>query len=74
MMKPRFQHASWLRSTFVAVSAALLVFMAFLLEAQALRADQQTSPDKKEAEPKKGKAARMKSRSSSWELAAIFIT
>ena len=57
MMKPRFQHASWLRSTFVAVSAALLVFMAFLLEAQALRADQQTSPDKKEAEPKKGKAA-----------------
>jgi hypothetical protein len=56
-MKLRFQHASWLRSTFVAFFASLLVFMAFLLGAQALGADQQTSLDKKETAPKKDKAA-----------------
>lgn len=56
MTKLKFRHASWLGRAFVAFLAPLFVILTFLLEARALRADQQTSPDKKEAEPKKDKA------------------
>jgi len=57
VLKLRLLHASWRRSTYVAFFVPFLVFMALFLKTQALRADQQTSPDKKEAAPKKEKVA-----------------
>ena len=57
MTKLKILHAFRLGRALVAFLAPLLIFLTFFFEARALQADQQTNPDKKEAEPKKEKAA-----------------